>query len=273
MSFCGRLVELALLVGVERVAEHLQGRTEALALVVEHVDLTLVLRVPQGRPRGLRRADLVGALHVARRPVEVRHAVLHAAVLVRLVVRGVRELGIDVLVVRDVLQVERLEQLAFDHDVHHVVAGHDHVVALCPGAQLRQHLLVAREVDLFHADAGLLLEVLLDAGVDVVGPVVEGDLGRLRLIHRGKRRRVGRRAAVAGPTRAGERADRRGRQAEDQRALHELAPGDAAARRLLAQADQLVLVTARDILIVHQAPLAPVSLALRQVPSAVRALE
>ena len=171
--------ELIFTGGVQRVAEVLECCAHGLARVVEQCGvgaLEVVLggqRWVEDEPPGLRDV-LAGDGEV--------DAEAGGAPLVRRRVRGVGvvgkargELGRQVADVRDRILVQRLDVAGLDHDRDHVVRRHDEVVARATRVDDRLHRLVGVVVVLGDLDAELGRERVLQLGVHVFGPVVDGE--------------------------------------------------------------------------------------------------
>src|SRR5918998_1798234 len=169
-----RFLQLLGVGGVHAVAQLVEGRSQRLPCVVEHRDLALELRVPHRVPT-VYLPDLVLVVEDASGAPLVGHAVLVVGV-----VGEPPEVLPDVLEVGDLRLVERLDDVALDHDRDHVVRRHDNVVARGPGLELAQKVLVGGEEVLRNLYAGLLLEAGDRALGHVLRPVVEGQLLLLR---------------------------------------------------------------------------------------------
>jgi len=72
--------------------------------------------------------------------------------------------------------VEFLEEAESDRDLHGVIGRHDDIVAQAPLLELGDRLLVRLVGIDRDLDAGELLEVGQDIGVDIVAPVEDGEL-------------------------------------------------------------------------------------------------
>ena len=148
-----------------------QCHGDCFALVVEDRDLPRIgLRMPERvvavlerRRRGL---DLVLPPGDAGRVDHVRHRVPGMDVVERALERVP-----DVLQVREIRVVDRLDQLAGD-GAREVLDGREpHVEARLAGGQLRERLLLVLERRDVDRDLVLLLELLDDGRVDVGRPV------------------------------------------------------------------------------------------------------
>src|ERR671917_2068839 len=120
------LVQLVGVGGVYGVTETVEGCPHRLPGIVEHAYLALELRVPHGVP-AVYLPYLLFVVEDASGPPLVRYAVL--------VVWVVGEAPVvfpNVLEVGNLRLVERQEDVALDHDLDHVVRGHDYVVAGAP---------------------------------------------------------------------------------------------------------------------------------------------
>ena len=165
-------LELGLVGRVDVVAEELLADHEGIADRVLHENVVLVLRVPEVGPAGRR----LGFRH--HRGV-VEDADRAPAVGNRVLVLGVKALGlfevlrVDVLVVRDLIEVDRLNEILLNHLLDDVVGGADHIVLDCARLNDREHLLVGLESVVDDLDAGLFLELLHDIFADVLAPVVD----------------------------------------------------------------------------------------------------
>ncbi len=165
--------------------EHVPGRVAA---VVEEVRLAAVRLVPVDLVRVVEvergRLQLVRAIPDARRPHQVRSRVQRALVVPRVLHRGP-----GVGEVRQVVVVQRLEDLAHDQAAEAVRHRDEDVVVDGAGRDLRDRLVHRDEVRLLDLDAVLLREVLLDPRPQVAVPVVDPERAALGL-EAGRDRRV-----------------------------------------------------------------------------------
>ena len=150
------------------------------ASVVEEVHLSAVRLVPVDLVRvrellGCRR-DLVRAVADPGRPRDVRDRVPRLLVVPRVLHRRP-----DVLQVRQVVVVQRLERLADDEAAESIGCREEDVEVDGTGRDLRDRLVERREERLLDLDAVLLGEVLLDPRPEVAVPVVDAKCSALGL--------------------------------------------------------------------------------------------
>ncbi len=112
--------------------------------------------------------DAVGAPHVG-------HHVVVARVLA---LQHLEQGGVEVLPVRQLALVQRLEHPGLQVVGQEAVAGHHQVIARMAGQQLGLQYLVAVVDVVLRRDAGLRLEVLQGVRADVVEPVVDAHFRR-----------------------------------------------------------------------------------------------
>ena len=172
-------------VDVDAGAVH--GRAERVARVVELQDVAGVFRVPHQIPAaGVGLVHDIGVVDHAHDAVGVRNGVG----VVGVIVQAAEVLG-DILIVRDVVVVERQEHVLGFHARDHVVRRDDHVVAHGAALELGIHVLVAGVgviVDLDGHAVGRLVPVLergdgveriVRAVGDIFAPVVDVEHARL----------------------------------------------------------------------------------------------
>ena len=176
-QFLGALAKGGFVGGVEAVAQERLGNGEGVAVVVEHQDFSGVLAVPQKIP-----AACVGLVHILAVVDDAHGApgVGHGVAIFR-VIGGVAEGLIHVLVVGNVVEIERLKHVLFNEAADHIVRGDDDVVAGAAGFELGVEALVAVVGEVVHMNAGGLLEGrdhiqgAVGAVGDILSPVVDGD--------------------------------------------------------------------------------------------------
>ena len=154
-----RLLPVIAVGGVDVDAGAVHGRAERVARVVELQDVAGVLRVPHQVPvTGVGGVHDVGIVDHAHDAVGIWHGVG----VVRVIVQAAEVLG-DILIVRDVVVIERQEHVLALHARDHVVRRDDHVVAHGAALELGVHVLVAGVgivVDLDGHAVGRLVPVL-----------------------------------------------------------------------------------------------------------------
>ncbi|CRQ99431.1 hypothetical protein PAERUG_P45_London_17_VIM_2_12_12_02975 [Pseudomonas aeruginosa] len=159
---------------VQHLGDHLGGRVEEghAALLQLRQVLRLEHQVPgvQRRIVAEHRADLVEVVGDAVGAPHVGHHVAVAGVLAG---EHLEQGRVEVLPVRQLALVQRLEHLGLQVVRQEAVAGHHQVVAGMPGQQLGLEHLVAVVDVVLRRDAGLRLEVLQGVRGDVVEPVVD----------------------------------------------------------------------------------------------------
>ena len=160
---------------VERVAQHLERHDQDVTRGVHQDDLAAVLadrEVVELAPRRERLLHDLGAVQDPGRAEVLRHVVL----VVRIPLLA-QDRGVDVLEVGDPRVVELLDVALLRHLRQELGGRAAHVVARCAAGQLGQQLLVVGEdVVLEVLDAGLGLERLHVARVDIAGPVEHPEL-------------------------------------------------------------------------------------------------
>ena len=158
---------------VDGMAEIFEAIAEQLARVRHDGDAALVLvGIEQPLPAIRDLLDLGLAIADADHEPSIGHAVFAA----RIVGRVVDELRRDVLDVRDLGVIERLEQIGLDHALDELAARNDDVEAGVAGAQFGEQLVVGREQAHIDVDAARVLEVLERGLADISVPVVEIEL-------------------------------------------------------------------------------------------------
>ena len=175
------------LVDVSRVhgeAQELQGDHEGVADAVLHEDFAFVAGIPEIGPFGGRiDAQFFDELRVVE---DAYRAPGVGDGIFVLRVKCLRHLDVpvaDVLVVRDVVEVDLGQEVVLNHLLDHVVRGADHVVGDGSGLDDGIHFLVGLKHVVGDVDSRLLLEVFDDGIVDVFTPVVDIELvGVLRVV-------------------------------------------------------------------------------------------
>ncbi len=217
----------------QRHGERVAGFVEVRRLAVDRRELE---RVPVGH----RAVDLGLVVTDTGRSPLPRDRVLVAGVVGR-----VPEAGIEIHDVRDERKVERLDQVRVLHLHERRVGRDDDVVAGAAGRQLREELVVGAVVVVRDLDPGLLLEVRDRAVGDVVGPVVEVEDLRLRLVREGRRscRSAARRSALAAATARGDEARGRG----ERHRSHEGSPAEMRRRGVPDEGEGYAIRIAHEV--------------------------
>ena len=170
---------------VEAVAQKLEGHADHLAVVVEHRHAALEVGAVEHAPGGLEVRHLAAEIAQAGDRDRVGHAVVHG-----LVERQFHVVRIDVHAVGDQVQVQLLEHALVVHDLDHVAAGKQQVVARRAGLELGVHFLVGGVGVDDDLAVVLALELRDQLGLDVVRPGVDVQHGfLLRAAGQGRDRR------------------------------------------------------------------------------------
>ena len=170
-----RLVPMLRVGVVGRVAEVLERGGEELVRAVEHRDASLhfpqVLGIEDDRPRVGRESQLLHLLVVVADDRR-RHRVWHRVLVVR-IERRIEVHRVDVLEIRQLRLVDRLQLTAARQCLHGVRRRHQNIVTLRAGGELRQQLFIVGVIRLHDLTLALRLEALDRLRCDVVIPVVE----------------------------------------------------------------------------------------------------
>ena len=173
----GRSAQLVLVARVGRIPEHRFRDGESVARIIEHQNLPGVLAVPEKIPT----ADVL-FVHIGAVVDDADGAPgIRNGVEVIGVVGGIFVRLVHVLIVRDVVKVERQKQSLVDQPTDHIVGRDDDIVGRATGLELGIHRFVRVERHVIHMDARCLLEggVDIDVAVRAVGnvlaPVVDVD--------------------------------------------------------------------------------------------------
>ena len=174
----GTVFQLVKILGVHAIAEQRLGDGECVTGIVEHQQFSGVFAVPEAAPAfGVLVRDIVPIVDQTDRAPCVRDGVQ-----VLRVIGLITERLVDVGVVRDVREIERLEHILLDELCNHIVGGDDDVVAGAAGLELGVHGLVGVEGQIIDVDACRLLkggdhvQRIVRAVGDILAPVVDCDL-------------------------------------------------------------------------------------------------
>ena len=158
---------------VDGFAEILEAVAEELARIRHDGDAPLVL---VGVEEVLPAIGDLFDLGLAIADADDKPGIGHAELAAGIVRRVLDELRRDVLDVRDLGVIERLEQLGLNHALDKLAARNDDVEARVAGAQLGEQFVVGGKQAHIDVDAACLLEVSKRRLADIGIPVVEIEL-------------------------------------------------------------------------------------------------
>ncbi|MPM63929.1 hypothetical protein SDC9_110814 [bioreactor metagenome] len=156
---------------VQGIPEQLEGNADGVALGVHHENLLLILGVPQDAPGVDGVADKLRAVGETHGSPHIRNRVFAFGVIAKPV-----EFWVDAGGVWHIGKVDIGQHVFCFHLGDHIVGRNDDVVGIAGRVfNFEVHILVGLKGIIYDLDSGFLLELLHNAGCDVVAPVIDLD--------------------------------------------------------------------------------------------------